>query len=321
MQLANILNKATPLPLGAGRGLRFAPGALYAATAVFSALLVALLCGAPSASALERLPVFVSIAPQKYFVERIGADRVTVSVMVAPGANPATYEPRPRQMVALGSARIYFAVGAPFESAWLSKIVAANPSMKVIHTDAGIEKIAMAAHTGDEGHGEAGHAPGGLDPHVWLSPPLVKTQAAHILDALVAADTAGAAVYRANYLAFARDLDSLNVDLKQVFQGKTGGEFMVFHPSWGYFARAYGLRQVPVEIEGKNPKPAQLQALITHARERGIQVVFVQPQFSKRSAEIIAKAIGGKVVVADPLAEDWLTNIRRQAEAIAAALR
>jgi zinc transport system substrate-binding protein len=215
----------------------------------------------------------------------------------------------------------------PFEAAWLDKIAVANPDMRVVRTDAGIEKIPMSAHSDHEGHDgdgdrhENGHDHGTRDPHIWLSPPLVKIQAGHILDALTAADPAHEAFYRANHAAFERDLEALDAELREVFAGKGGKEFMVFHPSWGYFARAYGLRQVPVEIEGKDPKPAQLQALIRHTRERGIRTVFVQPQFSTRSAGVIAEAIDGEVVVADPLAEEWAENLRRQAEAIAGAVR
>ena len=96
---------------------------------------------------------------------------------------------------------------------------------------------------------------------------------------------------------------------------------MVFHPSWGYFARQYGLEQVPIEIEGKAPKPAQLAELIGHAKEQNIQIIFVQPQFSRKSAEVVAREIGGKVVFADPLAEDWLQNLADVAEKFRQAAR
>ncbi len=268
--------------------------------------------------AAAKVLVFASVLPQRYFIERIGKDRVEVRVMVAPGASPATYEPKPQQMAGLSAASAYFAVGVPFERAWLGKIAAANPSMKVVHTDNGIQKVPMAGH----GHGAQGAEQGGSpDPHIWTAPPLVMLQARHILTALLAIDPAGRDAYRENYLAFIEELANLDTDLLRFFSGPGRlDRFMVFHPSWGYFARAYGLTQVPIEVEGKAPKPAQLQAIIAEARENRIRVIFAQPQFSAQSAEIIAREIGGRVVFADPLAADWAENLRRQAEAFRSAM-
>jgi zinc transport system substrate-binding protein len=267
----------------------------------------------------------VSIQPQRYFVQQIGGDHVAVEVMVAPGASPATYEPKPRQMAALTEARLYFAIGVPFEAAWLDKIAAANPAMRVVPTDRGIRKLPMAAHrhTAAEphGHDDHGHAHGIPDPHIWLAPPLVKHQAQTICEALQAADPAHSAQYAANLRRFVADIEALDRALRAMFEGKAGQQFMVFHPSWGYFAAAYDLEQVPVEIEGKDPKPAQLQALIEHAREREIRVIFVQPQFSTRSAELLAREIDGRAVFADPLAADWAANLKAVAAQVAAALR
>jgi zinc transport system substrate-binding protein len=291
--------------------------------------------------AAQTVPVFVSIVPQKFFVQQIGKDLVSVQVMVQPGASPATYEPKPRQMADLSKAAIYFSIGVPFENTWLVKFAAANPSMKVVPTDQDIAKLPMAGHHHheeeahlEEGHHheEAGHAKadhgeghhhanGGLDPHIWLSPPLVKIQAHTIMTALQAIDPVHQSAYAANYQRFAATIDELDSQLKQTFSGKKGLQFMVFHPSWGYFAHAYGLTQVPIEIEGKNPKPAQLQRLIEHARASKINVIFVQPQFSTRSADQIAHAIHGQVLPADPLAEDWTANLRMAAEKFKAALR
>lgn len=290
----------------------------------------AISCIAKPAIADEPLSVFVSIAPQQYFVQQIGADRVDVQIMVPAGANPHTYEPRPRQMAALARARLYLAIGVPFEALWLDRLTAANPSLQVVHTDRGITKIPMAGdeHGAKEGHGAdatrqtAAHdEQGGLDPHIWLSPPLVRIQAQAILEALQNADPEAREFYARNFQAFIATVDRIDGELEQVFAGRHGLAFMVFHPAWGYLAQAYGLRQVPIEVEGKAPKPAQLQALIAQAREQGLKVVFVQPQVSDRSARLIAREIGGQVVVADPLAWDWPGNMRAVARQFAAALR
>ena len=283
--------------------------------------------------AADKLPVFVSIVPQKYFVQQIGKDLVEVQAMVQPGASPATYEPSPKQMAALSKTKIYFSIGVPFEKAWLGKITAANPDMRVVHTDQGIEKLAMAdqhhhhdGHHPEEHHDEVHHDKEhhehtGLDPHIWLSPPLVKVQAATILAALQEADPAHQSIYEANFNAFIDRIDQLDAELKKIFKGKKGRQFMVFHPAWGYFADTYGLKQLPIEIEGKNPKPAQLKDLILHARENGIKVVFVQPQFSTKSAKLIAREIDGQVAFANPLAEDWMTNLQEAADKFESALK
>ena len=266
----------------------------------------------------EKLSVFVSIAPQRYFVQQIGKELVDVHAMVPPGADPHTYEPKPRQMVSLAAAKLYFAIGIEFEAARLKKILSTNPQIKVVHTDEGIQKIPMTEGTH---HGEGRHDRSGLDPHIWLSPPLVMIQARTILNTLQEIDPANRSSYEANYEAFMTELVDLDADLKKIFAGRQGLRFMVFHPSWGYFARSYGLIQVPIQIEGKSPKPAQLTELIQDAREINIKIVFVQPQFSSKSAELIAKEIGGEVAFVDALAENWAENLREVAGKFEAALK
>jgi zinc transport system substrate-binding protein len=270
--------------------------------------------------------VFVSIAPQKYFVRKIGGALVNVSVLVPTGADPHTYEPRPRQMVELSNSTLYFAVGVDFEKAWLKKLAATHPRLRIIHTDEGIAKILVTdrhRHEGDRHRHDKkpGDRDGTPDPHVWLAPAPVKVQAAHILKALSEADPKNRLLYTAGYNAFLKELDALDGELKALFTGRKGEQFMVFHPAWGYFAEAYGLEQVPVEVGGKEPKPAQLQALIRRARERGVKVIFVQPQSSAKSAEMVAREIGGAVVRVDPLAENWDANMREVARKFRAALQ
>jgi zinc transport system substrate-binding protein len=276
-----------------------------------------------TAAAADKITVFVSIIPQKFFVERIGGDLVDTQVLVESGASPATYEPKPTQMVALSKARIYFSIGVPFEATWLGKIAAANPAMEVVHTEQGIRKMPMIAHHHDEeqGHESEHHDHGILDPHVWLSPPLVMMQARTILMALQKADPTHRAQYETNYRTFITMLVELDGDLRNIFAGRQGLQFMVFHPAWGYFAHAYGLGQVPIEIEGKEPKPAQLKRLIDYARERNIRVVFAQPQFSSKSARQVAKEIGGRVALVDPLAVNWAENLRTVAAQFEAVLK
>jgi zinc transport system substrate-binding protein len=299
----------------------------------------------PQALAKNKLTVFVSIVPQKYIVHQIAKDLVDVEVMVLPGADPHAYEPKPQQMVAISKAKLYFAIGIEFEKANLSKIVSVNPHIKVVPTDRGIKKMPMAAyhHHDEEGehhekselhkegehrnekaesahHGDH-HEHGGLDPHIWLSPPLVKIQARTIMNALQEIDPSHRDLYQSNFQQFVSQINRLDSELKTIFAGKKGLQFMVFHPSWGYFAKAYGLKQVPVQIEGRDPKPAQLKELIEHAREKNIKVIFVQPQFSAKSAKLVAKEINGEVAFVDPLAENWSANLREVANKFKSALK
>ena len=147
-------------------------------------------------------------------------------------------------------------------------------------------------------------------------------QARNILGALLQVDPARRALYEADYQKFMNELVTLDVDLLRLF-GEAGDhrEFMVFHPAWGYFAAAYGLEQTPIEVEGKEPKAADLKRLIESAREHHVKALFVQPQFSATSAKVIAEALGGQIVSADPMAPDWANNLREVAEKFKAAMK
>jgi zinc transport system substrate-binding protein len=274
--------------------------------------------------------VFVSILPQKFFVQQIGGDRFTIEVMVPPGASPHTYEPKPSQMRKLARARAFFTIGVAIEKAWLDKIATINPNLIVVNTEKGIDRVAMdgvqhhdhgAAALDERKPGHGNVVENGLDPHIWLSPQLVRKQAETIKKSLVELDHGNGSVYEQNFNRFAGRIDALDARLRQILGGKQGMKFMVFHPSWGYFARSYGLIQVAVEIEGKSPKPAHLQYLIEEARRQGITVIFAQPQFSRKSAEVIAREIGAEVVLIDPLSENWFENMTLVADKLSRAVR
>ena len=247
------------------------------------------------------LEITVSIVPQQYFVERIGGEYVDVNVMVLPGASPATYEPRPEQLTALSKAAAYVSVGVPFENAWLGKIASANPGMLMVDTTQGILRV-------------------GQDPHIWLSPKLAKIQAQTIYTALIQLDRDQEAVYRANLDSFLADIDALDTEIRDTLAAVENRGFMVFHPSWGYFAHDYDLEMIPIEVGGQEPSAAELAGLIAKAREENIKVIFAQPEFSTRDAETIATEIGGKVLLVSPLASDWLDNLRRVADTFVEAL-
>jgi zinc transport system substrate-binding protein len=148
-----------------------------------------------------------------------------------------------------------------------------------------------------------------LDPHIWLSPKLVKIQAKNILDGFLKIDEKHKDIYMENYKKFIKEIEDTDSKIKDTLSNLKNRKFMVFHPTWGYFADEYNLEQIPIEVEGKTPSMQTLAKLINKAKKDNIKVVFVQPQFSKKSAEIIAKQIGGKVIAVDPLAENWSENL------------
>ena len=292
----------------------------------FTVFLLAMGINSPAAAA-ESINAFVSIPPQQFFVTAIGKDRVKTTAIVSPAHSPADYEPSPSQMVQMSKADIYFAVGVPFETTWLKKFIGVNPDMRIVHTDDGIDKKPIDRYeTAASGpiHSKNGHHHHHetMDPHVWLSPPLVKVQARHILDALVSIDPDHREFYRKNYQDFIGQIAGLDTDFKALFtQSVRQTKFLVFHPSWGYFADAYGLTQISIEIEGKTPKAREVKNLIDFAKTHDIRIIFVQPQFSTKHAEIIAKEINGQLIEADPMAENWLENIRSVAESIRQAIK
>ena len=279
----------------------------------------------------NKLEVTVSIVPQKYFVEKIAQDKVNVNVMVLPGFSPATYEPKTSQMKSLAQSSVYFSIGVPFENVWLERFKSANKSLNIVDTSRGITKALMQEHHHEEEHEEAhehdheehqhhehdnekkdehdDHAHNGLDPHIWVDPLLVKQQAKTIYETLVALDKRHAAFYQANYENFLKELDALYLELKTILAPVKNKAFMVFHPSWGYFATRFNLEQIAVEVLGKEPKPNQLIALIEEAKEHNIKTVFVSPEFSQKSAKVIASSIGGKVVSITSLSLQWKENL------------
>ena len=297
-------------------------------TAAFLALLAVGLAPAWSQERpAAKLKVAVSILPQAYFVERIGGELVTAEVLVGPGLSPHTYEPTPKQLTEVSAARVYFSIGVDFETALLPRLQAMFPTLKIVDTRVGVP-LRKFSDTEAEAelheHEHGGHAgdvvAGRPDPHIWLNPQFVKIQAQTICDALVELDAAHAETYRRNLAAFHADLDRAHAQLAEALAPLKGREVFVYHPAFGYFTDAYGLRQVPVEIEGKEPTARQLKELIERAKADRVKVIFVQPQFARKSAETIADAIGGVVVPLDDLSRDYLKNLADIAEKIKTGL-
>jgi len=263
---------------------------------VYKRIIVAVLLIFPML-AMAEVNVFVSVLPLKYFVARVGGDRVDVQVMVGPGQSPETYAPTPKQMQQLTHSKIYYRVGVPFESAWINKIEAINPQMQIVDLRNGITMRKS-------------------DPHIWTDPILVMKMVGTIKDSLEKIDPDGKKVYAKNYANFIQDLKNLDKNIKAKLKNIPSRTFLVFHPAWGYFAAQYGLQQIAIEKEGKEPGPKDLARIISLAKQKGIKLVIVQPQFSKSQAQMIANVLSAKIVVLDPLAEDYLNNMQKVCQSI-----
>lgn len=260
--------------------------------------------------------VTVSIVPLAYFAERIGGDWVNINTMVGPGEEPHTYEPTPDQMKAIANSAIFFSIGVEYEDVWLPRLEETNPDMAIVDTSAGIDRIPVATSVTEVGvqpedeEDDHDHDEGNLDPHVWLSPENGKTIAENMLNGLIEVAPEHEADFRSNTEALIAEIDTLDAQIQEILAGDQARSFMVFHPAWGYFAKQYDLDQIAVQVGGQDPSASELADLVDIARERAITVIFVQPAFNSASADALAQEIGGAVAAADPLAEDWLENLK-----------
>ncbi|MBD3315298.1 MAG: cation ABC transporter substrate-binding protein [Chitinivibrionales bacterium] len=320
----------------------------------FVALVVA--CSKPQTN--DSRIVFATILPQKDFVQHVAGERFEVHALVGPGQSPHSYTPTPDQMAKLSEAAAFFRIGVEVEEGLLPKLKRSMPKLPIVDLRKGIEMREMteehhhddhhthhhdeneadhhdhtddhvdhhhdhagdAAHEGHHNEHHESHAHHGKDPHIWLSPPLVKRMGVTIRDALVEIDPAGRQVYDQNLQDFHRRLDSLDAHIRSTLASVKGTELFVFHPAFGYFADEYGLIQKPVETGGKEPSARDLTALVDEAREHKPKVIFVQPQYAQKSAQALAAQIGCAVVPINPLPEDYFAEMRDMCEKIRAGL-
>jgi len=257
----------------------------------------------------EKPMVFVSIPPQKYFIEQITKDKIDIQVMVPHGKNPYNYQPTDKQMDDLLKAKLYFSIGALFEKKWLETIVNHNPELEIIHTDDTIEKAPETLNFYENGieqkiakyQAENGR----IDYHTWLSPALIRPQIRFILSALYMIDPKNELTYETNSRQFLVELITLYKEIKQTLSGMEGVKFIGAHPAWGYFAKTFQMEQIPVEIVG-NKVPQQL---VKYARENNIKLIVQSPFANTTVLEQLSRDIGGVSITADPLSENWADNL------------
>jgi len=263
--------------------------------------------------------IVVSILPQKTFLEALGGDKVNITLMVQPGNSPHTYEPKPSQMKAVAKAALYFAIDVEFEHVWLSRFVSHNKDMHIINTDKDIEKIQMKEEKHSSHHDDHEcHHHKGTDPHIWTSPKNVKIIVQNMYDALISYDKENMPYYKKNLDTFLSSIDQTDKTIKSLLSTlKESRTFMVFHPSWGYFAKDYNLKQIAVEVEGKSPKPREIIKYIKEAKVAKVTAIFTQAEFSDSSAKIIAKELNIPVIKVSPMDAKWSKNLINIAKAIA----
>lgn len=260
----------------------------------------------PAPAGGDKVKVTVTILPQQEFVESVGGDNADVFVLVPPGASPHSYEPTPSDLAEVSDSDIYVIMGSgiEFELMWLDKIKELNPGITIINSSEGIDLVS----------GGSGEGP---DPHIWLSPRNAEKIVGNIRDGLSAFDPEGTDYYNDNAASYISSLEELDGLITDEIDASGVGVVMVSHPAWTYFARDYGLRQIAISEGGKEPTPAGIKELVDEALENNVRTVFVSPEFSTTDAGAIADEIDGRVAIVDPLAEDYLENMRSVSAAFA----
>ncbi|MFC1545079.1 metal ABC transporter solute-binding protein, Zn/Mn family [Gemmatimonadota bacterium] len=294
--------------------------------AVFILLMVAA-CGSDRERIGDELLIAVSVQPHAWLVEQIGGERVDVIAILSPGDSPSTYQPTDSQISRVMRARLFFRTGVPFEHGRWFDTLASSGGLEIIDLRAGVELRHMEHdhdHEGEEPSGitvEAAEEESGTDPHIWVSPALLKIQAHAIADALTSVDPEGSAEYHRRLESLERELDELGEYIHSRFEDHQGKAFYVFHPAWGYFAEEFGLNQKAIEIEGKDPSDHDLTIIQEEMRADRALVIFIQPQIGSRAVEAVADAMGADVKILDPLVRNVISNLRSVADAIAGTFR
>jgi zinc transport system substrate-binding protein len=301
------------------------PGALKA---ILSTLLLAIClagCGAKKAAgkADARPVLVVSILPQHYFASRIAGDRARIMTLVGPGQEPHSYEPTPKQMADLAAAKVWILSGTEFELGLRPKVEAIFPNLTIVDGTQGVQFRTMEAH--EDGDDEDDHGED-IDRHTWLGHEPARIMAGYIMEALIDmdagdAEAANAAIYRENYRELAGDMDREFAALREQLTPLRGTVVFVYHPAFGYFLDEFGIIQEAVETGGKEPTPRILSQLIDRAKRERPAAIFVQAQFPVHTAQAVADAAGAVLAPLDPLAPDWLANIRSMGEILQKTIR
>lgn len=257
------------------------------------------------ASPTTKPTVLVSVAPYQKIVERLSGDTVNVKVMVPPGASSHTYEPSPRDVMDASRADLWFQIGESFEAQAGPALKNANPKISFIDLTEGLDLI-----HGDPNHPFQCSHHGCCDPHIWMSPRLMRKQAAKITEVLSQQYPKNKALFEQNFTQVDKELAQLDRDLTQIFSEMPQKTIMVSHPAYNYLARDYSFTIISLECEGRDPAPQEVTLLINEARNKNIKVLFIQEELNTKGAKLVADILGAKVVVLDPYSPDYFENMR-----------
>lgn len=313
-------------------------------TGIFFVLFAVLLLPASAAAAAPPLAVTVSIPPLKYFMEAVGGDKVAVTVMAGKGQDPHSYEPTAAQMTGITKAELYFTIGVPFETQWLPRFQSLNPSMRTVSLLSAADRLqgkpdlalrdarpgrGRGGHTHDHNddhdehvHGE--HHEHGLetdDPHVWLSPEAMMKTIPLMVAALADKRPEHAEEFSLRGAALAGNVTDLDAAIRKMFDGIKDKTFLTFHQSWAYYAHNYALREVSVELEGREPGPRSMAMLTDFAKKNNVRVIVADSMAGKATVRAMAGNMGARIVMADPLAEDWPAALLKFSKDLASALQ
>lgn len=257
--------------------------------------------------------IAVTIEPQRYFTEAIAGDKFDVISIVPKGSSPETYDPTPQQLVSLGDSKAYLRIGyIGFEQVWMDRLIDNTPHIQIFDTSKDIDLILGEAHN----HGDHQHA-GGVEPHIWNSTNNALIIARNTYKALCQLDKENEAYYLNRYDSLCqRIMHTDSIIRKTLQQPGTAQSFMIYHPALSYFARDYGLQQISIEEGGKEPSPAHLKDLVDLCRQEDVRIIFIQPEFDRRNAEIIARETGTDIVPINPLSYDWEAEMLAVAQAL-----
>jgi len=256
--------------------------------------------------------ITVTIEPQRYFTEQLADSLFRIECMVPAGTSPETYDPTPSQMANLARSKAYFCIGhIGFEEVWIDKLKQNYPKIHFFDNSAGIPLI-MSGHSHSANHSHER----GIDPHTWSSPKAVRVIVQNMYTALVEIDPANKNRYAVHLQRLLEQVDSIDLKVTQILQHSDQKGFIIYHPALTYFARDYGLTQYSIEADGKEPSPEQLKTLMETVKEKGIKTVFIQQEFDRKNAELMAKETGCRLIVINPLSYDWGKEILHIAQAL-----
>ncbi|HEY3370665.1 MAG TPA: zinc ABC transporter substrate-binding protein [Prolixibacteraceae bacterium] len=265
----------------------------------------------------ERQLVSVSILPQKYFVDQIAGKLLQVNVLVPPGSSPHNYEILPSQMKDLAKSKAWLQIGLlTFEEALKDKVADLNKNLSIVNCSEGIIPLSGIEHE-EDGHAQQGHNDA-FDPHIWLAPAETKIIAQNTLKALKTGFPEHAKDFEANYSRFITRIDSLTALIEQQLAPLKNRNILIFHPALAYYARQFGMQQIALELNGKDPSPRHMKDIVDLAHQQNIHVIFIQKEFDSAFALQLSHEINGEVVVIDPLDYNWEKQLMDITEKIAA---